>query len=228
MTLSPRLALIAGLIPVGSRVCDVGTDHGQLPVFLREQEICPFVIATDLNLEPLESSRRTAQGAGVAGIDFRLADGLGAVSSHEIDTVVMAGMGGETILGILARAPWLSAPEYRLILQPQSKVPDLLEALAYSGYCVQNQHLVEDAGKLYTVFEVEAGQMPPPVGGAQYVHESLLGRGDPHLCTYLTMICNKLSRAIRGLEQATEMEEKRALFTQALTDLERWRGELTV
>ena len=226
MERSPRLALIARLIPPGSRVCDVGTDHGRLPVYLLEQGICPFAIATDLNAEPLAASRRTAEQAGVTDISFRLADGLDAVEPQEIDTVVIAGMGGETIAGILARAPWLCAPGYRIILQPQSKLPDLMDALAQGGYCVQNQHLVEDAGKLYTVFEVTAGHMIPPIGGAQYVHESLRTRSDPLLAPYLTGICDKLSRALAGLERTEGMTEKRAAFTQALADLSRWRGEI--
>ena len=227
MELSPRLALIASLIQPGSRVCDVGTDHGHLPVYLLEQEICPFAIATDLKPDPLESSRRTALAAGVTGISFRLADGLGAVEPHEIDTVVMAGMGGETIRGILAGASWLKRGSYRLILQPQSKLPELMTALACDGYCVENQHLVEDAEKLYTVLEVTAGQMTPPTGGAQYVHESLLKRGDPLLETYLGGICKKLSRALEGLRQAEEKDEKCTVYAQALADLNQWRGELT-
>jgi len=225
MELSPRLALIASLIEPGSRVCDVGTDHGHLPVYLLEQGICPFAIATDLNSDPLESSRRTASVAGVVGISFRLADGLGAVAPHEIDTVVMAGMGGETIMGILAGANWLNEGSYRLILQPQSKLPELMTALAQGGYCIQNQHLAEDAGKLYTVLEVTAGQMKVPAGGAQYVHESLRKRGDPLLEAYLDGICKKLSRALEGLKQAEGEAEKCAVYTQTLADLNHWRGE---
>jgi len=226
MELSPRLALVARLIPPGSRVCDVGTDHGRLPVYLLERGMCVSAIATDLNPEPLACSRRTAELAGVSGISFRLADGLDGVAPHEVDTVVMAGMGGETIAGIIERAPWLCAPGYHLILQPQSKVPDLMAALAHGGYCVQNQHLAEDAGKLYTVLEVTAGQMASPIGGAQYVHESLLTRGDPLLESYLNGICNKFSRALQGLEQADGNTKKCADFTRALADLNRWRGEI--
>ena len=226
MELSPRLALIAGLILPGSRVCDVGTDHGRLPVYLLDQGICSFAIATDLNAEPLASSRRTAEFAGVSGISFRLADGLDGVEPHEVDIIIMAGMGGETIGGILARASWICAPGYRLILQPQSKVPDLMDTLAHGGYCVQNQHLVEDAGKLYTVFEVTVGEMTPPIGGAQYVHESLRRRGDPLLGLYLDGICDKLSRALDGLKRAEGGAEKGADFAQALTDLNRWREEM--
>ena len=91
---------------------------------------------------------------------------------------------------------------------------------------MQNQHLVEDAGKLYTVLEVTAGQMMLPVGGAQYVHESLLTRGDPLLDAYLGGICKKLSRALEGIKQAEGEEKKCAVYTQTLADLERWRGEI--
>ena len=91
---------------------------------------------------------------------------------------------------------------------------------------MQNQHLVEDAGKLYTVLEVTAGQMMLPVGGAQYVHESLLTRGDPLLDAYLDGVCKKLSRALEGIKQAEGVREKCAVYEQALADLERWRGEI--
>ena len=34
LNLSDRLRLIAGLIKKGSKVADIGTDHGYLPIFL--------------------------------------------------------------------------------------------------------------------------------------------------------------------------------------------------
>jgi len=160
MPLSPRLEAIAGLIPPGSRVADVGTDHGHLAVFLIRQEIAPFVIATDVAAGPLEAARRSAERAGITEeLDFRLANGLDAVSPHEIDAVVIAGMGGETMAGILHRAPWLKSEPYHLILQPQSKVPELIDFLSEEGYCILEQHTVEDSGRDYIIFEVTAWQV---------------------------------------------------------------------
>jgi len=153
-----------------------------------------------------------------------LANGLDAVTPDEVDTVVIAGMGGETIVGILARTPWLKSGTHRLILQPQSKVSELLGALAAGGFRVEDQHLVREAGKLYTIFEVVPGAMEPPVGGFRYVSQALLERGDPLLESYLTRLCDKLSRAMQGLEKRADQAEKRAEFAKALADFESWRG----
>ena len=224
-TLSPRLSAIARLIPQGSRVADVGTDHGYLPIWLMEQGISPFVIATDLRPGPLDAAKENARQANIqAGISFRLADGLAAVSPHEVDVVVLAGMGGETIGGILDRTPWLQEGVHRLILQPQSKIPRLMDELAAGGYAVLDQHLAADAGRIYSVYEVIPGVMEPFVGGARYIHPTLLERGDSLLEAYLAAASAKLRRALAGLERGGEKEaEKQAEFKQALSDLERWK-----
>ena len=52
--LSLRLSTIASLVFKGAFVCDVGTDHGFLPIFLMESGIAKGVIATDINEKPLK------------------------------------------------------------------------------------------------------------------------------------------------------------------------------
>ena len=228
MSVSARLEAIGRLIPANSRVADVGTDHAYLPVWLIERKISPFVIATDLHAGPLEAAKGSAKRAGIErGISFRLADGLEAVSPHEIDTVVIAGMGGETISGILRRTPWLTEGAYRLILQPQSKIPQLMDDLAEQGFRVLDQHLVKDGGRIYPIYEAEPGYMEAAAGGGRYIHPALLERGDPLLGAYLTTLCQKLNRALGGLERAGEdMAEKRVEFALALTDLEGWNAHV--
>ena len=159
MHISPRLCAIGRLISPGSRVADVGTDHGYLPVWLTQQGRCPFVIATDVATGPLDAARRSADQAGItSGIDFRLADGLDAVRPDEVDTIIIAGMGGETMAGILYRAPWLKSEPYRILLQPQSKVPELIDFLSEEGYCLLDQHVAIEGRRHYIIFEVTAWQ----------------------------------------------------------------------
>ena len=57
LNLSDRLRLIAGLIKKGSKVADIGTDHGYLPIFLVKSGITDRVIAMDVRKGPLKKQK---------------------------------------------------------------------------------------------------------------------------------------------------------------------------
>ena len=135
MPLSRRLLLIASLVPKGARVCDIGTDHARLPIYLIEQEKANRVIATDIRPLPLENAKRNVETSGVKGIELRLCDGLSAVSKEEIDTVIIAGIGGEVISGIISRAVLSREQPYPLlILQPTTSPEALRRYLSENGF----------------------------------------------------------------------------------------------
>ena len=116
--LQPRLRAIADLVPPGCRLADIGTDHGYIPVDLLLAGRIAHAIATDIGALPLEHARQTADRCSLTdGIDFRLGDGLAPVSPQEVDTVIIAGMGGDTITEILSAAPWAREGPL-LLLQP--------------------------------------------------------------------------------------------------------------
>lgn len=154
--LSDRLRKIAEFINRGERVADVGTDHGYLPIFLREQDICPFVIASDIRVSPLNSAIKNVKKAGADGIDFRLCDGLLGIEKDEIDTVVIAGMGGECIAGILGSSTWAKGSGKHFILQPMNSPEELRKYLCRFGYTIKQECAVRDAGRIYTVMDVYA------------------------------------------------------------------------
>ena len=64
--ISNRLLLCAAMVPPGSRVGDIGTDHGYLAVHLLREGVCPFVTAADLREQPLQKARENAARFGVA------------------------------------------------------------------------------------------------------------------------------------------------------------------
>jgi tRNA (adenine22-N1)-methyltransferase len=211
--LTPRLAAVAGLIPRGARVIDVGSDHGVLPAFLAENRLAARVFATDVREAPLARAKRTAEARGVADrIEFYLADGLPAGVAGLIDVAVVAGMGGETIAGIVARAPWLGETGALLILQPQSKLGALTASLRSGGYALTGASLAEDGGRVYTILTARASGAP---GGDLL---SLLRR-DPLLPRYLDAQIARLARVLRGMERSgggapetrRELDELRAL-----------------
>lgn len=156
LQLAPRLQLLADLVPQGARLADIGTDHGYLPVWLLQQGRISSAIAADIGAGPLEHARRTAREYDVYGLAFRLCDGLSAIAPDEADTLVIAGMGGETIIHILESAPWTRG--CTLLLQPQTKIELLRAWLREHGYAADAERLVEDKGKLYLVLSVRGAE----------------------------------------------------------------------
>ena len=147
-----RLDCLYRLISPGTGLVDVGTDHGYLPVRLALEGYPGRLYASDIREGPLSAAKRNAADAGVSErIRFLLSDGLNGCPPDEVDTIVIAGMGGDTICGILDRAEWCIDPRYRLILQPMTKAEILRYWLCHNGFLIDREELVEDGGTIYQV-----------------------------------------------------------------------------
>ena len=202
LALQPRLRMLARLVPEGSRLTDVGTDHGYLPVSLLQQGRITSAIASDIGAEPLEHARRTAAQYGVERIDFRLCPGLSAIAPEETDVVVIAGMGGETIIAILQEALWTKDGCHTLLLQPMTKAADLRRWLTDNGYTFTDEHLVEDKGRIYPVLTVTGGAYRT-LTDAEVLCGVLLA-GDPLYGAYLSEHAAKLRRSAEGLRRSSD------------------------
>ncbi len=204
LALQPRLHMLARLVPDGCRLTDVGTDHGYLPVALLQQGRITAAIASDIGAEPLEHARRTAMQYGVDGMDFRLCAGLSGVAPEEADVIVIAGMGGETIISILQDAPWTADGGHRLLLQPMTKAAALRHWLADNGYTFTDEHLVEDKGRIYPILCVKGGVFRP-LTEAEALCGVLLA-DDPLYAAYLTEHITKLRRSAEGLRRSSDSD----------------------
>jgi len=154
--MSKRLELIAALVPDGIGVCDVGTDHGYIPLMLLERGYKGAVIGTDINKGPLQKARLSLSDAeGGAAAELMLCDGLDDVELGRIDTVVIAGMGGDTITGILDRATDRDALDKRLILQPATKPEILRYWLTNNEYTITEELYISENGFVYQIICAE-------------------------------------------------------------------------
>lgn len=224
LRLQPRLALIASLVPQGASIADVGTDHGYLPVYLLQQGFIPHAVASDINREPLAHARRTAEEYGITeGIDFRLCPGLDAVAPQETDTVIIAGMGGETIVEILKNAPWTK--KKTLLLQPMTKAEVLRSWLFENGYAITQEHLVRDKDTLYVVMTATGGErksitMAQAYCGVKLAQDELCG-------AYIDARIAKLTRAAEGLKASAlaDKEQRIAQLEEIIAELKNSRGE---
>lgn len=156
--LDQRLTLIASLVDYGT-VADVGCDHGKLGYYLIGTDRASKVIATDISAPSLEKARELAKENGVAELmPTRLGDGLECVASREADTVIIAGLGGDVISDIVARATKEGKEFSHFLLSPNTHPEKVRRQLINSGHTVVYDETVECNGKLYTVIKTNEGK----------------------------------------------------------------------
>jgi tRNA (adenine22-N1)-methyltransferase len=142
---------MAAYVSAGERVADIGSDHGYLPVWLAREGISPFIVATDIAHGPLQAARGNTEQ--YESVECRLGDGLGPLSHGEVDTVVIAGMGGETIIDIMESDPAKTASFAKYVLQPRTKIAELRAWLS-GRYRIVTEDEAEERGRLCRVMVV--------------------------------------------------------------------------
>ena len=224
MELTPRLQAIAEQVPQGARFADVGTDHGYLPVWLLRSGRINSAIAADLREGPLERARETAGRFGVSEqISFRLCDGLSAIRPEEVDTVVIAGMGGETIVSILEAAPWTKEGSL-LLLQPMTGCVELRLWLQGHGYQITGERIAREGEKLYSILTVKGGEMPPLSPAELWAGRQ---NGGPQRLEYLDLVRNKAEKALRGQQAAQAPDHRKvAELIRVLSGINKMEKEL--
>lgn len=224
--LTPRLQTVADRVPAGVRLVDVGTDHAYLPAWLLLQERILFALCTDLRPGPLERARETVEKWDVADrAELRLCDGLAGVRPEEVDVITIAGMGGETILAILAAAPWVL--KKGLVVQPMSSLSDFRSGLAPLGLHISKESLAQEGETLYVVMDLASGAEGPLTKAECQVGRAECHRNDPLWPRYLRQEEGRLSKALRGLERSRKPEDaaRRDELAEALDGIHRMKEE---
>ncbi len=165
----PRLQAVAEMIAQGSRVADIGSDHGRLPRLLIRSGRAAWCIATEHGNGPAGRLRDGVTACPEEDrIEVRQGDGLDPLQPEDrIDGLVLSGMGGATMLSILDAAQLQALGVKWLVLQPQSGWAALRAGLAQRGWGVSTERLVRDRGRFYTVMHVVAGA-PAPVAPSEF------------------------------------------------------------
>lgn len=158
MKLGSRLAALAAFVPQGTRMADIGTDHAYLPIELVQKNIALSAVAADVHIGPYQAAKVNIEGLGLSNkISVRLGDGLSVLSPGEVDIVVIAGMGGGTIIEILNSNPKITSSLSRLILQPMVATGLVRRWLNTNGWKIVDEALIQEDGKLYEVVVAEHG-----------------------------------------------------------------------
>ena len=157
--LGERLTRVSSFVPNGSKVCDVGSDHAYLPVYLIQNDQITCAIAGEVVEGPYLSAKQTVRDYRLENrIEVRLGDGLQILTKEDdITAVTICGMGGELISRILEAGysgGHLNGRE-RLILQPNVAEHFVREWLMNHSYRIVEETVVEDNHRLYEIILAE-------------------------------------------------------------------------
>lgn len=225
--MNKRLLCVISHIPFGTGLIDVGTDHGYLPIELLRRGYQGCLYASDIRSGPLQAAVRSAQEAGLEDcIEFRLADGLDGCDPDTVDTIVIAGMGGDTICGILDRAEWCMDPRYTLVLQPMTRAEVLRYWLINNEFEILEEDLAEDAGILYSVLTARFGGCTRLNEAELYTGSCSMLHGHSLFPGFLDRQIHRFRQMQQGMEAAATRETsgRSAILQTVLSQLEEMRA----
>lgn len=165
IALSTRLFQVAQYIPSHTRVADIGTDHAYLPIYLIQQQQVIDVIGSEIADGPYQNACDNIQKYDLQShIHMRFGAGLETLRlADDIQTISINGMGGQTIVNILAAGienRSLTVPT--LVLQPNTDEWYVRYWLEYHHYRITAEAIVSDNNECYEVIQAVYDEMYQP------------------------------------------------------------------
>ena len=187
------------MVPRGAVVADIGTDHAYLPIHLIQTGRIKAAVASDISCNSLAKARQAVVDAELQDkISLRLGWGLSVLCPGEAESVVIAGLGPETIMEIIAKAePAIVARTDQFVLQPMQNPGRLRRYFSTMGLTLSDEVLVKEDHRFYVIMLATPGKMQSYSPELLEIGPHLVARSDPLLPDY---VAYKISREERIYE----------------------------
>lgn len=150
--LGQRLLGVSGFIRQDAVLCDVGTDHANLPIYLLSNGKIHSAVVTDINIGPIQNAMNKVSEYGLSdNVICIRTDGLAGTEIYPITDISICGMGGELVADILSKCEYIKDPHINLVLQPMTHHHDLRRYLYTGGFEIIDESLFFDTSRLYLV-----------------------------------------------------------------------------
>lgn len=205
--LGARLLAVSEFVRDGAVLCDVGTDHAKLPIFLTQKNCIKKAYATDINAGPIACAASNVRDLGLGEVvECIRTDGLRGTEGLGITDVSICGMGGELIVRILSECGYIRNQDINLILQPMSHTEDVRRYLFDFGFDIRDERLVRETGKLYTVINAVYSGASVPYSDVDLVLGKVLPKKDRD-----ELFSEMVDRALYHLENKMKSTDEAAV-----------------
>lgn len=155
--ISNRLKAIANEVKY-TKIADIGTDHAYIPIYLCQLNKIDFCLACDINKGPLEIANCNIKKYKYENIIHTLlCDGIEKIIPNSVDTLIIAGMGGQLIIDILDKNRELLKSIKQLVLQPQLDIYSVRKYIHKIGFRIDNEQMIVDNKKYYNIINAILG-----------------------------------------------------------------------
>lgn len=147
--LSDRLKSLTKYINKTDKVIDIGCDHALLDIYLVKNNIVDNIIVSDVSSNALKQGINNINKYNLTNkIDARCGNGLEVLNDSDIvNTVIISGMGSNTILKILNNK-YINNIN-KLVIQSNKDYELLRRNIVSLGFIIDKEEVVVDNGKLY-------------------------------------------------------------------------------
>ena len=150
--LSKRLKIIFDMVPK-SVVADIGSDHGKLMIALVEAGIVNKGYAVENKEGPFERLRSNLIRYHVNDkITPLFSDGIKDIT-RDVETIVIAGMGGTNIVNILKAHPEKLVRVQTIIIDAHTAVPLARKEICQMGFAISDEKIVKEDDIFYEIIK---------------------------------------------------------------------------
>lgn len=158
MKINDRLKHIGDLVEANSFCLDIGCDHAFLDIYLVKQNKNIKAIASDIAEGPVKQARENIKREGLEDIiEVRLGNGLDTYSD-EVNTVIIAGMGGRNMIGIFKNNMKVLKKIDTIIVSPNNYQIDVKKFLTKNGFYIDDEELVKEKKFIYQIIKFKKGK----------------------------------------------------------------------
>ena len=150
--LSKRLKIIHDMVP-NSVVADIGSDHGKLMIALVQSGKVSKGFAVENKEGPFERLRSNLIRYHVNDkITPLFSDGIKDIT-RDVGTIVIAGMGGQTIVNILKAHPEKLVSVQTIIIDAHTAVPVARKEICQMGFAIADEQIVKEDDIFYEIIK---------------------------------------------------------------------------
>ena len=148
-----RLEAIASFVK-GKSIIDVGADHGELEVLLSKKDNVSSILAVENKKGPFNNLVNKIKEANLTKVTASYSNGLDDIN-NEIDTIIIAGMGGYQITNILMDGKYDIKNVKYLVLAPQGDHELVRRVVSTLSFEIKDELVVIENKKTYVVMYFE-------------------------------------------------------------------------